>query len=410
MTAGSISTVHAGRERQQVSRATTPTQKFVSIVVPCMNEELVIGEFVDWCFEGLRRAGAEGEVLIVDSSTDRSPAIAEEHGARVLRVPKRGLGQAYLDAIPHIRGDYIIMGDADLTYDFREIAPFIAALDAGNEFVMGTRMRGSIEPGAMPPLHRYFGTPLTTMILNTIYRSHYSDIHCGMRAMTMEALKRIDLQSTSWEYASEMVLKAALLRLRTAEIPIHFYKDREGRESHHKRSGWFSPWMAGWINLKVMFLFAPDFFLFWPGLVVLALGVGLVLGLVGGPVMIGNFGFNLHWMLLGLALSTLGYGAVQLAVLSKAYYNFRPGLTEQITRVFTYNRGMITGGLLMLVGVLIDLGLTIHWIANGLRLEEISYGGVLGLLLIILGFQTVTHTLIFQMVLHARRHPVEAAS
>lgn len=385
-----------------------PRRRFVSIVVPCLNEELVIGEFVDWCFEGLRAAGVEGEVLIIDSSTDRSPEIAEARGARVLRVPKRGLGQAYLDALPHVRGDYVIMGDADLTYDFREIAGFVAKLDEGHEFVMGTRMRGWIEPGAMPPLHRYFGTPLTTKLLNFIYRSRYSDIHCGMRAMTLDALKRIDLQSTSWEYASEMVLKASLLRLRTAEIPIKFYKDREGRQSHHKRSGWLSPWRAGWINLKVMFLFAPDFFLFWPGLVMLAVGLLLALELVSGPRTVGPVGFGLHWMLLGVTLATLGYGGLHLALLAKAFYNFKPEVTARITRLLTYNRGMIAGGLMTGAGLLMETYLTFRFLLTGFRGPERAYNyvgyGVLGLLLITLGFQTVTHTLIFQMAIFARRY------
>ncbi len=375
----------------------------VSIVVPCLNEELVIGEFVDWCFEGLRKAGVEGEVLIIDSSSDKSPDIAEAQGAKVLRVPKRGLGQAYLDAIPHIQGQYVIMGDADLTYDFREIAPFIAKLDEGYEFVMGTRLKGSIEAGAMPGLHRYFGTPLTTTILNVMYRSRYSDIHCGMRAMTLEALKKIDLQSTSWEYASEMVLKASLLNLRTTEIPISFYKDREGRESHHKRSGWLSPWKAGWINLKVMFLFAPDFFLFWPSILMLALGLFLSVVLSQGLVIVGQFGFNLHTIFLGVALATLGYSGLHLALLAKVFYNFKPTVTKRITSFISYDRGMLVGGLLMLIGFILEIILVGQWFSQGFRLSEISYSSVLGLMFLILGFQTITHTLILQMVLHSRR-------
>ena len=390
-------------EIRELDKTTSAKQRFVSIVVPCLNEVLVIGEFVDWCFEGLRRAGVSGEVLIIDSSTDRSPEIAEERGARVIRVPKRGLGQAYLDAIPHIRGDYVIMGDADLTYDFREISSFVEKLDEGYEFVMGTRINGMIEPGAMPKLHRYFGTPFTTMILNGIYHANYSDIHCGMRAITLDALKRIDLQSASWEYASEMVLKAALFKLRTTEIPISFYKDREGRQSHLRRGGWSSPWRAGWINLKAMLLFAPDFLLLWPGVVMLGLGLVLVMTLAGGPFMLGNLGFNLHWMLLGVTLSTLGYGALHLAVLTKVYYNFRPKLTRRIVEVFTYNRGMILGGFLMLLGVILNLILMVHWIANGLRLQAVSYQAVFGLSLLILGFQTITHTLIMHMILNSGR-------
>src|SRR5262245_51842536 len=180
----------------------------VSVVVPALNEEITIGEFVDWCRDGLKRAGVEGEILIVDSSSDRTGDIAEEKGARVLRVPKRGLGRAYIDAIPHIHGRYVIMGDCDLTYDFRQLRPFVEKLEEGYEFVMGSRFIGSIEPGAMPALHRYLGTPVTTWILNRVYSSDFSDIHCGMRGISLEALKRLQLQSQSWEYASEMVLKS----------------------------------------------------------------------------------------------------------------------------------------------------------------------------------------------------------
>jgi hypothetical protein len=204
-----------------------------------------------------------------------------------------------------------------------------------------------------------------------------------------------------------MVLKASLLRLRITEIPINFYKDRQGRTSHHKRSGWFSPWRAGWINLKVMFLFAPDFFLFWPSLVMIVLGLALVLGLVHRPRTIGPIGFGLHWMLLGVTLSTLGYGGLHLALLAKAYYNFKPAVTAWITRLITYNRGMIAGGVLLFAGFAMDLVLAVHYAASGFRDLESPYTyygyGVLGLLLIMLGFQTVTHTLILQMVLFARR-------
>ncbi len=249
---------------------TQPGPVDLTIVVPALNEEITVGEFVDWCKEGLERAGVRGQILIVDSSTDRTPEIVLAHGGEVLRTPKRGLGRAYIDAMDYIRGQWIVMGDADLTYDFRELAPFVKAFRNGAEFVMGSRFRGSIEKGAMPGLHRYFGTPLTTWILNRTYRSSYSDIHCGMRGLTRAALDRIDLKSQSWEYASEMVLKAARLKLVTAEVPVKFYKDREGRFSHHRRMGWLSPWIAGWLNLKVMLVYTPDSFLLKPGIVLAA--------------------------------------------------------------------------------------------------------------------------------------------
>ena len=161
----------------------------------------------------MKAAGVVGEILIVDSGSDRTTELALAGGARVLRTPKRGLGRAYIDALPFIRGRYVLMGDCDCTYDFRELAPFVAKFRAGAEFVMGSRFRGYIEPGSMPPLHRYLGTPVTTAILNVIFGSRFSDIHCGMRGITREALMRMDLRSQSWEYASEMVLKSVHMRL-----------------------------------------------------------------------------------------------------------------------------------------------------------------------------------------------------
>ncbi len=390
------------RTERPSARLRPVSTKTVSIVVPCLNEELVIGEFVDWCKEGLKAAGREGQILIIDSSTDNSPAIAEAHGAEVLRVPKRGLGRAYIDALPYVRGDYVIMGDCDLTYEFRDIAPFVEKLDAGNDFVMGSRFRGSIEPGAMPKLHRYFGTPVTTWILNLIYGSRYSDIHCGMRAMTREALNRIRLESQSWQYASEMVLKAAQLRLKVAEVPVKFYKDREGRLSHHKRSGWLSPWIAGWINLKVMFLYAPDFFVKKPGWLMFFLGLLLTTGLAAGPIHLFGIGFDLHWMLLGTTLTTLGYGALQLGTLARVFYNFEPRKIRRLANWFTFDRGCVISTALAGVGFLLNGVLLVNWFRSSLLLAHIFYPGLYGLMLIVLGFQTFMFTLLFHMINNRR--------
>jgi glycosyltransferase involved in cell wall biosynthesis len=373
--------------------------KFISVVVPALNEEITIGEFVDWCKQGLHDAGREGEILIIDSSSDRTPEIAEAHGARVIKVPKRGLGHAYIDAMPHIRGDYVIMGDCDLTYDFRELKHFIEKLDNGYDFVMGTRMKGYIEPGAMPSLHRFFGTPLTTFILNRMYGSKFSDIHCGMRAMTLEALKKLDIESTSWEYASEMVLKVAKLGLKVTEIPIKFYKDREGRLSHMKRGGWFSPWYAGWINLKVMFLYNPDFFLFKPGLMIMVLGITTVIFLlIRHSIKIGNITLEGHGMFLGVTLAVVGYSAIQMAILSKIFYNFVPVKNQKYKNIFKYNNGVIGGSLMMLTGLLFLVDFISLYIKSDFSLHKVSNPAIVGLLLIILGFQTFTFTLMLQMI------------
>ncbi len=374
------------------------SHKTVSIVVPCLNEELVIGEFVDWCKEGLKKAGLRGQILIIDSSSDRSAEIAQEHGAEVLRTPKRGLGRAYIDALPHITGDYVIMGDCDLTYDFRDIKSFVDKLEQGHDFVMGSRFKGYIEPGAMPKLHQYFGTPVTTWILNFMYGTRYSDIHCGMRAMTRDALSRINLESQSWEYSSEMVLKAAKLRLKISEVPVRFYKDRDGRLSHHKRAGWLSPWRAGWINLKVMFLYAPDFFLMKPGWIMFVVGLLLTTSLIGGPYQLSGIGLDLHSMLLGITLATLGYSAVQFATLAQVFYNFDPKRRRRLAQWLTYNRGVGASATLGLIGLGFNTILLINWIHGGLLLHQISYPTLFGLMLLVLGFQTFTFTLLFHMI------------
>lgn len=369
----------------------------LSIVVPSLNEEITAGEFVDWCKEGLARAGVHGQILIVDSSTDKTPAIVLAHGGEVLRVPRRGLGRAYIDAANYIRGQWIVMGDADLTYDFRELLPFVEAFRNGAEFVMGSRFRGSIEKGAMPGLHRYFGTPLTTWILNRIYGSRYSDIHCGMRGLTRSAFDRIDLKSQSWEYASEMVLKAARLKLVTAEVPVKFYKDREGRLSHHRRMGWLSPWIAGWLNLKVMLVYTPDSFLLKPGILLTALGALISCALARGPITIGEVGFSLYWLLFGVTCVTLGYSSIQIGVLARVMHGLRPKSLEKLRRNLSYNRGMLLSAGSVLMGLVLLSALVYHYLKSEFKLFEISHPAIFGLLLIIVGFQTFCFTLLLEM-------------
>jgi glycosyltransferase involved in cell wall biosynthesis len=369
----------------------------LSIVIPAMNEEITVGEFMEWCKEGIERAGVTAQILIVDSSTDNTPNIVLEHGGEVLRVPKRGVGSAYLDSIPYIRGKWILMGDADLTYDFREIAPFVEEFRKGAEFIMGSRFRGSIEQGAMPKLHRYFGTPLTNWILNRIYRSNFSDIHCGIRGVTREALDRINITSRGWEYASEMVLKAARLKLINSEVPIKFYKDRAGRFSHHLRVGWRSPWLAGWVNLKVMLVYAADSFLLVPGIALFVVGLLLSLALAAGPVRIGKIGFSLYWMLLGVTCATLGYSSIQIGILARVMHGLRPRFVEGIQKIFTYDRSMIASSVLALAGLVLLGNLAYHYLKLGLNLEAISHPAILGILLLILGFQTFCFTLLMEM-------------
>ena len=369
----------------------------LSIVVPALNEKITIGEFVDWCREGIQSAGVTAQILIVDSSTDETPHLALAHGAEVLRVPQRGLGRAYIDAIPYIRGDWVIMGDADLTYDFRELVPFVEKFRAGSEMVMGSRFKGEIEDGAMPSLHRYFGTPLMTWFLNRLYGSHFSDIHCGMRGLTRAALLRLRLHSQSWEYASEMVLKAARIGLRIAEVPVRFYRDREGRLSHHRRTGWMSPWVAGWLNLRVMLVYSPDSFVFKPGLALFVASFALCAALSAGPVNLGPIQLNLHSMLLALVGAVLGYGCVQLGVLARLMHGLRPRSTRVWLAFFSYNRGVLLGMGLGLAGLAMFTPLIREYFAQDFRLTGFSHVAIFGLLILIIGFQTFIFTLLLEI-------------
>lgn len=373
----------------------------LSIVIPALDEELCIEEFISWCHEGMAGAGIVGEIIIVDSSTDRTPELAVANGARVLKTPKRGLGRAYIDALPIVRGRYVLMGDADSTYDFRQIGPFVDAFRAGYDFVMGSRWKGSIEKGAMPALHQYFGTPFTTWILNMLYSSDFSDIHCGMRGMTLDAFRDMALESQSWEYASEIVLKSVHMGLRTTEVPVRFLKDKEGRVSHHKRMGWFSPFQAAWINLRAMFVYGADFFLVKPGLLATFLGLLLTLPLVGGPITIGPVTLSIYWMLAGLTLTTLGVQSTYLGLLAQVLYDYQGRTTARRLAMFPYTRTALISFALVALGVGMAIPLLVRWASDGFTfsegIEPLNHLAVGGSVLAVVGFATFTFTL----VLHA---------
>ena len=370
----------------------------VSIVIPAVNEELCISDFVAWCHEGLRRAGTRGEILIVDSSTDSTPDLALAGGARVLRTPKRGLGRAYIDAIPYIRGRYVIMGDADCTYDFRNLDVFVQRLREGYELAMGSRWLGSIEAGSMPALHQYFGTPVTTWILNRIYGSKFTDIHCGMRGISRDALERMGLTSQSWEYASEMVLKSVRMDLKTTEVPVTFYKDREGRLSHHKRSGWFSPFQAAWINLRAMFVYRAEFFAMKPGLALLALGLIITLPLTFGTITIDGLNFNLYWMLLGVTLSVLGLQSFYFGCLAQVLCDYSDRARSKWTRVFRYTPTVLGSIGVFVLGFLMAGTLAIYYFTHSFELPGpravVDHVAVTGSLFMIMSFQTFCFTLL----------------
>ncbi len=368
-----------------------------SIVVPAMNEAITISTFVAWCRAGLEDAGVVGEILIIDSSSDNTPLLAVQCGARVLRTPKRGLGRAYIDSIPFVRGKYVIMGDADCTYDFRDLGGFVQAAREGREFVMGSRWKGYIEPGSMPPHHRYFGSPLTTRILNVVMSTKFSDIHCGMRLITTDALVRMRLQSQSWEYASEMILKSVHMRLRTSEVPVRFLKDPDGRESHLKRIGWTAPFQAGWISLRAMFVLGAEFFLVKPGVVLLAVGMAINILTAAGAVTVGPVTLSVFWKLVGVTLVVLGLQSFCMGQLARVLHDCDGRFTERLLDRYRYNRIVAVSVASTLGGVALALPLAVEYVRMGLALDNIgtkSFLALSGLVLVLAGFILFTSTLL----------------
>ncbi len=382
----------------------------LSIVVPALNEQLTIAEFIRWCHEGLAEAGISGEILIADSSTDATAELALEAGARVLHVPKRGYGNAYKEAIPYARGRYVLMGDADCTYDFRRLKVFVERFREGYEFINGSRWTGGIEPGAMPLLHKHFGTPIITRILNRLYSRRFSDIFCGMRGMTRERLIAMELDSDSWDYWTEMLVKSVHMELRTAEVPVALLKDRDGRVSHHKRVGWFSPWQAAWISLRAMFVYGSDFFLLKPGLAIFALGLLVTLPLGAGPITIGPIGFSLYSMLFGMALTITGLQSFFLGCISQVLFDYRGRARDRWLTAFPYTRSVIAAAATAVAGVGCIVPLIVYYLAHHehltLRASAQDRLGVIGLMLIVIGFSLFTFTLVLHAtVIATRRSP-----
>src|SRR3954449_7991785 len=295
---------------------TTAAALRVSVVIPCLNEEENIEACVRSALSSMEEAGIAGEVVVADNDyQDRSAELATAAGGRVVHEPRRGYGSAYLAGFAAARGEYIIMGDADLTYDFDEIPHFIEHLDGGAELVMGDRM-DQIHPGAMPWLHRYVGNPVLTGILNVFFRTGVSDAHCGMRALRRDVLPRLDLRTTGMEFASEMVIRASKEKLRIAEFPIEYHP--RGGESK------LSSWRDGWRHLRFLLVHSPTHLFVLPGAIMAALGA-LVSLLVIAQISVLGREWDLHAMIAGALMTIVGTQVVGLGLCAHAYGTYFMG-------------------------------------------------------------------------------------
>lgn len=374
----------------------------VTILVPALNESVTVREFVNWCKTGLRKAGVEGEILIVDSSSDETATIALSAGARVLKVARRGLGRAYIDAIPYVRGRYVILGDADCTYDFREITPFVNELRAGADLVMGSRFRGSIERGAMPLHHRYLGSPGTTLLADILLGLRLTDIHCGMRAMSIWSLKSLNLQSQGWEYASEMLVSAARLGLIIREVPVNFYKDVAGRVSHVKRQGWRTPFKVGWQTTQLLMIAGADFFLIPPGLVLSVVGSLGLLALSRGEVQMFGVLFSLHSQTFFLVSAAAGYLMFAFGYSLRCLHDRTHALIAAYRERFKLNRVFTFCFLSILIGLWPISKFIFAWARNNYEIGEVlkpmGHTAISGLGLVFLGIVFFIMTLAINSV------------
>ena len=323
----------------------------VSVVMPCLNEAETVARCVAEARAGLERAGLDGEVVVADNgSTDGSQALAESAGARVVAVPERGYGSALAGGFAAARGRYVVMGDADLSYDFGAVPDFVKALDAGADLVMGSRFKGVIEKGAMPPLHRWLGNPVLTGVGRLLFRTDVSDFHCGLRGFRRDALLGLDLRTTGMEYASEMVVKAVLFGLRIAEIPVRLRPDGRSRPPHLRT------WRDGWRHLRFLLLYSPRWLFLVPGLALILAGSALIAWLLPGPRALAGATLDVHAMLAGAGMVLVGAAALFAGVCAKIF-----GITEGLLpkdplldRLFdrwvTLETGLLAGAVCLLLG------------------------------------------------------------
>lgn len=322
----------------------------LTILMPCLNEAATVAGCIEKARGFLERAGIAGEVLVADNgSDDGSPAIAARAGARVVEVAERGYGAALAAGIAAARGRYVIIGDADDSYDFGRLERFVGKLRQGYPLVMGNRFKGGIRPGAMPFLHRYLGNPVLSFIGRLLFRARVGDFHCGLRGFDREAVKSLDLQTKGMEFASELVVKAALARWRIAEVPTTLQPDGRRRPPHLRS------WRDGWRHLRFLLVFSPRWLFLYPGLALLALGTLLTATLYFAPLQIFGAGLDIHSMLYASAAALLGLQLCLFALFARVSAQ-NAGLLppqpmlERLLRAVTLERGLLAGLAIALCG------------------------------------------------------------
>jgi len=352
----------------------------ISLIIPTRNEAETIRECIQRSQQVFREMDLAGEILVADSSSDETAAIAKSCGAKVIKPQKLGYGNAYLAGLAQAEGEYIVLMDGDLTYDPKAIPDMIAILQSGNyDMVMGSRLKGVILPGAMPALHRYIGNPVLTWLLNTLFSSRISDAHCGLRAIRKDALKKLNLRSGGMEFASEMLIEAVCKDLRVTEVPIT-YSPRKGLSKLHSVTD-------GWRHVRFMMLYRPVPFLLVPGLLAFLFGLTLFAGvyLQGGS--------RMHSLILGGLLAIIGYqmllSGLYFEAFGASYGLSRPGRIKKMISYHSLEKELFIGMVLLAAGGLLGLKVMLSWGISGFGALDAPSNAMMAMIFSILGIQTI---------------------
>ncbi|MBQ9438290.1 MAG: glycosyltransferase family 2 protein [Lachnospiraceae bacterium] len=379
----------------------------LTILMPCLNEAETLQTCIEKAQAFLSDSGIQGEILIADNgSDDGSQDIARRLGARVADIAERGYGAALIGGTKAAAGKYVIMGDADDSYDFLHLAPFVDKLREGYDLVMGNRFKGGIAKGAMPPLHKYLGNPVLSFIGRLFYSSDIGDFHCGLRGYNRERMLALHLQTTGMEYASEMVVRSTLAGYKIAEVPTTLKKDGRSRPPHLRS---FSD---GWRHLKFLLMYSPDWLFLYPGFLLFAIGLVLTVTLEFGDLIFPGFSLGIHTLLYACAAMSIGVNIIFFGVYTKVYAyqtQFIPR-TKSMERLvkFSVDKGVFWGFLLILAGLIVSLVAVFIWGRGGFMMaipEQLMRLTIPALALIQIGVQLVFSSF-FVGILQIKRKPV----
>jgi glycosyltransferase involved in cell wall biosynthesis len=393
-------TVTQSAEPAEDRASADPAVVAVSAVIPCLNEEQTLAICINKAYRSFAELGLRGEVVIADNgSTDKSVEIALSLGARVVHERRKGYGAALTRGIIEARGEIIVMADADDSYDWAAIAPLVRKVQEGYDLVMGNRFRGGIRPGAMPKLHRYLGNPVLSLIARIAFRSNIGDFHCGMRAFTKSAFKRMQLRTSGMEFATEMVANAAHQGMRLAEVPIVLYPDKRNRPPHLRS------FRDGWRHLRFIMTYAPDYLYLVPGAALLLGGLALQGLLARGPILVSGLYLGIHFLALGSMLTLVGFNILNMGVLAKTlmaqrYSGLNSRTVALVRRRFSLETGLMAGGILTLLGVGIDISIAAQWLSQfGRSMESSVHLAFVATSTLVLGLNLVFSSFLLNMIL-----------